>query len=99
MRSFKALKRQSNVFSLSIFKFMFSFLGDGSLTESELYNVLDEGCREDKMGFDEDQIENLTQIVWQEAVGNKAVMTLQEFQVVLYKHPNLVKGLCNRYIK
>ena len=86
-------------------KFIFHFdlqisvtcLGDGSLTESELYNVLDEGCREDKMGFDEDQLENLTQIVWQEAVGDKAFMTLREFKAVLNQHPTLVKGLCNRY--
>ena len=71
--------------------------GDGTLTQSELYNVLDEGCREDKMGFDEERIDSLTQIVWEEAVGSKAVMTLPEFKAVLNQYPNLVKGLKNRY--
>ena len=71
-------------------------LGDGTLTQSELYTVLEEGCREDKMGFDEERIDSLTQIVWEEAVGKKAFMTLSEFKAVLNQYPNLVKGLCNR---
>ena len=49
------------------------------------------------MGFDEERIDSLTQIVWEEAVGSKAVMTLPEFKAVLNQYPNLVKGLKNRY--
>ena len=89
------LFKHSDLSKFSLFNFPLNS-GDGTLTQSELYQVLEEGCREDNMGFDEERIDSLTQIVWEEAVGKKAVMTLSEFKAVLNQYPNLVKGLCNR---
>ena len=72
-------------------------LGNGTLTQTELFNVLQEGCRENKLLFEEEQLDSLTQILWEEAVGNKTSMSLQDLKDEVLKYPGLAQGLCKKY--
>ena len=73
-------------------------LGNGTLTQVELFNVLQEGCRDNQLLFEEEQLDALTQILWEDAVGNKTTMSLQDLKDEVFKYPGLAQGLCKKYM-
>ena len=73
-------------------------LGNGSLCQDELLKVLHEGCKENDLHLEEEQLEALNEILWKETVGTESEMTVQNLKDEVYKYPELSKGLCRRYM-
>ena len=71
-------------------------LGNGTLSQPDLFNVLQECCKENHLLLEEEQLDGLTQILWEDAVGNKTTMSLQDLKDEVIKHQGLAKGLCVR---
>ena len=60
------------------------------------FKGLKEGCKESNYKFDEEQLQSLTNILWNDAVQTKTTMSLQDLKDEMTKYPELARGLCKR---